>query len=125
MIPKLFEGKLCTEFSTFSDRVEFVCLTDGKPERFVIYHPQDCCESVYLDSVEGKIPLSPFRIIKISETCETGEEECGDVWEKQTYVFDTDEGNFVLKFYGTSNGYYGTSVFIGTAADYARHQEYL
>ncbi len=118
MILDEFINKECTFFTTTSDTAHFICAGMGE---FVIYHPQDCCERVCLEEILGEIPATPFLIKKITETGDISGEGYGDeVVENQFYLFETSKGDFILHFNGTSNGFYGTSVYIAPKKDYER-----
>lgn len=102
-----FVNTECTKFKVFGDCVEFTC-DFGE---FIIYHEQDCCETVSCQGVIGVIPELPFTITKITETDVLSEDDDG-VSEEQEYFFFTNKGDFSVQFSGSSNGYYGTAVSI-------------
>jgi hypothetical protein len=98
-----------------SPSVTFV-LEDGKTAS--LYHAQDCCESVLLEDVAG------FPEDLIGHTILQAEECSGDFdssklqlpgWHDQAYDWTfyritTMRGQVVLRWFGTSNGWYSTSV---------------
>lgn len=96
------------------DSVKFEC-SDGS--EYLLYHVQDCCESVYLEDIVGDIgDLYDAEVISAEEV-DSGntppiEEKYGGP-ESYTWTFykiQTNKGAVTLRFYGTSNGYYSERV---------------
>lgn len=86
-------------------------LSDGR--KFKMWHSQDCCEHVRLEDIEGDISdLINTPIIQATE--ETNSEEPhvteNDSFTWTFYRFATIKGFVVLRWLGTSNGYYSESV---------------
>ncbi len=82
--------------------------------RYVLYHDQDCCESVYVEDIIGdledltNLPLLISREDTNAEdpgTCDNGESY---TWT--FYNFATFKGYVTIRFLGESNGYYSESV---------------
>ena len=76
---------------------------------FKLEHIQDCCESVYIESVVGDLSdLQDSRILRAEEFCadDPAAEESG-TWT--FYKLATRKGYVDIRFYGSSNGYYGES----------------
>lgn len=95
-----------------SDRVEFT-LENGK--KISMYHSQDCCESVGVEYIEGNIDdIIGETVIEAYEYCEEPEQNNWEftpesyTWTNFTIV--TKKGKVVIKWLGTSNGYYSESV---------------
>lgn len=95
--------------------------TDG--EIYVMYHQQDCCESVYIEDINGDLEdLLNSPILMAEEVTshddpdkDEDEEEDEDSWDygSQTWTFykiATINGTVTLRWLGTSNGYYSESV---------------
>jgi len=105
-------GRTFANVTSENDEVHFV-LDGGKYFRF--YHEQDCCESVYIESIEGDLSdLEGSPILMAEEVSESGADEGS--WESYTwtfYKFATIKGTVVVRFYGSSNGYYSESVYYG------------
>ena len=92
------------------DEVVFVC-DDGS--RYLMCHDQDCCESVWLEDVCGNVEtLLNSPILKAEEN--TSHDNPKDKYDESHtwtfYTFATIKGYVVLRWYGTSNGYYSESV---------------
>lgn len=104
-----------------SDELKFYCETG---EEYVMYHSQNCCESVSIDDIDGNLnDLLNSPILQAEEvTDNTPKKETINKGEENEYTF-TDEsatwtfyklatvkGYVTIKWYGTSNGYYSESV---------------
>ena len=97
-----------------SEEVIFKC-RDGHDIK--IYHIQDCCENVYLesaDSIDNK-----DDIYTNCEWCEleivqgeTGSDEWGESYTWTFCKLKTNKGYDTMRWYGTSNGYYSEDVDI-------------
>lgn len=110
------KGKTLTEIigcENGSDRVTFRC-DDGS--EFVMYHFQDCCESVDIDDVIGDVNDligNPILIAeeRISDTNPDGvNKEYQDSFTWTFYELATIKGSVTIRWYGESNGYYSESV---------------
>lgn len=83
-------------------------------ETFILYHAQDCCESVYIESIVGDLEDLIGRPILVAEEVES--EDCKPLSEYENsytwtfYKLDTAKGGVTIRFYGSSNGYYSESV---------------
>jgi len=89
--------------------------TDGR--RFAMYHRQDCCESVCLESVVGDLNDligEPLLIAEeVSGVTKPDGWEPGKYTESYTwtfYKFATRKGYVDMRWLGESNGYYSESV---------------
>lgn len=89
-----------------SERVRIV--TDRGTLSF--FHYQDCCESVSVEDVTGDV--EDFTGSRIAEFREDTNHESGGHGEVlwTFYNIITDIGDFQIRWYGTSNGYYSVSV---------------
>jgi hypothetical protein len=81
-------------------------------ESYKLYHTQYCCESVYIESVVGDLnDLVGAPILMAQESSGYNETGCdGDVSEWTFYKFATIKGYVDVRWNGSSNGYYSTSV---------------
>ena len=82
-------------------------------EEYRMDHDQCCCESVYVDDIVGDISdLVGSPILEAYE--QDGDLDAkSDYDESYTWTFyriRTIKGTVTIKWYGTSNGYYSTSV---------------
>jgi hypothetical protein len=78
--------------------------------RFGLYHRQDCCENVSIESIVGDLEdLQGTPILLAEEACN----EDPNANESATWTFyklATIHGYVDIRFYGESNGYYSESV---------------
>lgn len=78
----------------------------------VFYHGQDCCESVSIADISGDVtdlvgvPLITAE--KASNYCNDYRVSGDEQWT--FYRFQTSKGEVVVRWFGESNGYYGTEV---------------
>jgi hypothetical protein len=99
-----------------------VTATDGElvfenaTDRYVFSHHQDCCESVYIESIVGDIEDLVNTPILIAEES-SGDTPADHVFEYEPesytwtfYKFATFKGYVDIRWLGTSNGYYGEGV---------------
>lgn len=97
-----------------SDKVE-ITTTDG--DVYVMEHHQDCCESVYIEDIDGDLDdLIGSPILQAEEATNTedtfGREDI--LWDSHTWTFyklATVKGYVTMRWLGTSNGYYSESVY--------------
>lgn len=96
-----------------SDEVHFYT-SDGK--HYIMYHDQECCESVMIDDVNGCVDDLIGSPITIAEerTSEENPEgvkvECQESFTWTFYTLATVKGYVNIRWYGESNGYYSESV---------------
>jgi hypothetical protein len=80
---------------------------------FILRHEQDCCEDVYLESIEGDInDLIGTPILSAEESSSDAtvfdSEHDSATWT--FYNIRTIKGSVTLRFFGSSNGYYSERV---------------
>ncbi len=85
----------------------------------VFEHYQECCESVYIQSIAGNLSdLEGSRLLMAEQVSSDNEGrspvddeyEWGEVEEWTFYKFATIKGYVTVRWYGVSNGYYSTGV---------------
>ena len=97
--------------------------TDG--DVYLMYHEQDCCESVWIDDICGSlgdIIGSPILSAYESNSPNFKPNYVRDYEpESETWTFykiDTEKGGVTIRWCGQSNGYYSESVsFVKLKAD--------
>lgn len=101
------EGKILS--AAMADHKTVYFLTDSG-EKYALLHFQDCCEHVYIESIEGDLnDLVGTPILKAEEARSRN----NDKYESMTWTFykiTTVKGYVDIRFCGTSNGYYSESV---------------
>ena len=109
-------GKTLSSVNATDDEVVFNTV-DG--DVYKMLHFQDCCESVYIESIVGDLQdLVGEPIVRAEEAEDlfdlikkSNEEESRD--ESYTWTFyklATRKGYVDIRWYGSSNGYYSESV---------------
>lgn len=97
---------------------EEVRMTTSDGEEYCMNHPQDCCECVYVQDIIGNLQdLVGSPLIQAEESTNTSDApaepfECPVSYTWTFYKFATAKGFVTLRWFGTSNGYYGESVDI-------------
>jgi len=110
-------GKILTSITGCekgSEKITF-CTRDG--EEYILYHIQDCCESVTVEDVCGDVNDLLNSPILLSRE-DTSEENPKNITppkyqESFTWTFyniATCNGHVTIRWYGKSNGYYSESV---------------
>ena len=97
-----------------SERIIFTC-SDGSI--YVMYHEQDCCESVSVEDVYGFVRDlidSPITMAEDVSNEHEDDKHNGDEWYYSYtwtwYKLATAKGYVTIRWYGESNGYYSESV---------------
>ena len=104
----LMIGKTPTAIVQTSGEITFTFAT-GETARF--YHEQDCCESVYVDDVNGDWNDLIGTPLLVAE--ERTSRENNDDFESVTwtfYTFRSIKGSVDVRWCGSSNGYYSEGV---------------
>jgi len=79
--------------------------------KFTFKHYQDCCESVWIEDVCGDLEdLVGSEMIIAEESDNRREDRSYEVATWTFYNFATAKGSVTVRWCGTSNGYYSTSV---------------
>lgn len=85
-----------------------------KTHLFQLYHDQDCCESVYVESIVGDINSLIGQKILLAEESTNSENPINEEWDDSFtwtfYKLATIKGYVDVRWYGSSNGYYSESV---------------
>lgn len=94
-----------------SEVITFIC-SDGS--QYIMYHEQDCCESVDVNDICGDIAcLLNTPLTKAEEVVESHhweDEYKDDSYTWTFYHLGTVKGYVTIRWYGSSNGYYSESV---------------
>ena len=92
-----------------------ILLTTRSGRKFLIYHEQDCCETVAMHWQDGSFDkLIGKPIVEARDfAVDTGESEIDyDSQTTTTLVFRVDDQTVISRWIGDSNGYYSESVDI-------------
>jgi hypothetical protein len=100
------------------DDVIYFATDDGRA--FIMYHHQDCCESVYVEDICGDtadLIGSPLLQAEEVSSTKASEEQLAPPLTKDEesytwtfYKLATIKGSVTIRWYGSSNGYYSESV---------------
>lgn len=114
----VLKGK--TLSSVENDNNEELVFKTVDGETYRMYHSQDCCESVYIESIVGDLQDLVGEPILVAESAENlfdvlkniGKEEdnTDESYTWTFYKFATRKGYVDIRWYGSSNGYYSESV---------------
>jgi hypothetical protein len=108
-------GKTLTECKQVDDdEIVFTC-SDG--ETYRLYHSQECCENVNIESITGDLADLVGHPILVAEESTSDKHPAdsnkSDNDESFTWTFyklATIRGHVDIRWYGESNGYYSESV---------------
>lgn len=98
---------------------ETVTFTTNDDRQFRLYHDQNCCESVTVESIKGEVahligsPITAAQEVIASERpadLPTNTDEWRDSETWTTFTLATELGQVVIRWCGSSNGYYSESV---------------
>lgn len=107
----ILKGLILSRIERSDDQIDFETVCGRK---FTMYHTQDCCESVYIDSVVGDLQDLVGSPILLSECVASDKLPPKDRWDDSYtwtfYKFATIKGYVDIRWYGSSNGYYSESV---------------
>lgn len=94
-----------------NEGTELIFRNNGWDEIFTFFHEQDCCESVWIEDIEGD--LSDLEDSPILEAEVVSNKETDYSCDSRTWTFfkfGTAKGHVVVRWCGESNGYYSESV---------------
>lgn len=102
-------------------RMKYIRFIDDEGNKYIMYHEQDCCEDVYIESITGNIDYLLNTPIRMAE-CVTKknndtsyEDGCSITWT--FYKLATVKGYVTIRWYGESNGWYSEEVDFGIEED--------
>ena len=108
-------GRVFSKITATDEELVMVC-DEGT---FTFYHSQGCCESVYIESIVGELSdlvgnpiLKAEEVVSSDNPPDVNQEilEYQDSFTWTFYKFATIKGYVDIRWYGSSNGYYGEGV---------------
>ena len=100
-------------------KMKYIRFIDTEGNKYIMYHEQDCCEDVYIESITGNIDYLLNSPVTMAE-CVTKKGKCEYDWGTETWTFyklATIKGYVTIRWYGESNGYYSEEVDFGIEED--------
>lgn len=106
------KGKVFTNVYKSEFNSQDFIIFENDTEKYIMTHDQDCCESVYIESIVGCLDdLIGTEILIANESGNTGVEDDGhDTFTWTFYNLATIKGYVDIRWYGSSNGYYSERV---------------
>ncbi|WP_142627891.1 hypothetical protein [Rhizobium sp. P007] len=101
-------GKTLSEVRRSGDEELFFTTQEG--ETFKMYHSQDCCESVYIEDIEGDLDSLVGNPILVAEVASKDDPDASESGTWTFYKLATIKGHVDIRWYGSPNGYYSESV---------------
>lgn len=108
-------GKTIKTINEDGNHVSITC-TDGSA--YEMYHMQDCCESVFINDIKGHLPNLVDKVILDAEENVSGDwpedvpvPDYNESYTWTTYTLTSKNEVVVIRWLGTSNGYYSESVY--------------
>lgn len=111
MIEKL-KNKTILKVSGLDKYSEMIQFWTSDGFRYDMYHGQDCCESVSVEDINGDVEDILNSRVLVSEVV-TNNDNDNNKYESCTWTFykiATIKGFLVIRWLGTSNGYYSECV---------------
>lgn len=88
-----------------------ILFTVNDETKYLMYHQQDCCENVYIESITGDIQdLINSPLLMAQEIISTEDKETCNHYTYTFYNFATLKGYVTIRWVGNSNGYYSETV---------------
>lgn len=96
-----------------TDHEEFIIFVLGDNGVVMMNHGQNCCETVHIEDIVSDLNNLLDKPLVRAEVKSTGNIDIAGGDEEWTfYTLATINGYVDIKWYGTSNGYYSTAVYV-------------
>lgn len=118
------KGKTLVEINADEENITFITSTG---ESYDMYHDQDCCESVRVESVVGDLKDLLGHPLLLAEEVSNAENDDykGEYYDSYTWTFyklATIKGYVDIRWLGESNGYYSESVSVHKGREYTQEE---
>ena len=106
-------GKVMSSVTSKSN--DELCFVAETGEEFKFVHQQNCCESVWIEDIDGDLQDLVGSPMTMAEEVEGSQEPRIQDYPDESftwtyYKFATPKGYVTVRFYGSSNGYYSEGV---------------
>lgn len=104
-------GKTIIEIDGAETESEHIFIKCSDNSVYVMYHEQDCCESVQVEDICGDINVllnSPITMAESVTESNNAHDDCSYTYT--FYKLATVKGYVTIRWYGESNGYYSEDV---------------
>jgi len=110
---KSLEGKKYKQIEVNKEKTEII-FTTTTGRRYLLYHREDCCESVSIDDIVGDLKeLIGEYVYEAYESTNVDQpplEKKHDSYTWTFYILRSQKTSVTIKWYGYSNGYYSEQV---------------
>ena len=122
MSVRTFDSMIDLTMETVESHNDSLVFKSACGKTFEFCHHQDCCESVYIESIDGDLSdLVGAPIVRAEEVDNDNSDperqdhgERGDFVTQWTfYKFESPKGSVTVRWCGSSNGYYSMRVTFG------------
>jgi hypothetical protein len=107
-------GKILVAIEGAEESSEEIIFTDSDGVKYIMFHSQDCCEDVQVDSIVGNISdllNTPITLAEEKTDSENGKiDDFDESFTWTFYTLATVKGYVDIRWYGASNGYYSEDV---------------
>ena len=115
MYTKMSELMGKTLSSVVNNSNEELIFTTDDGVQYIMYHCQDCCENVYIEDICGDLEDLVNTPILLAEESSNRDGVALPDYDSESYTwtfyrFRTIKGSVDIRWYGSSNGYYGEGV---------------
>jgi hypothetical protein len=108
--PHELKNRYCVDVQGLEVGSREVTFTFDNGRKAVMNHTQDCCEAVQVEEVIGDVKDLRYPIVEYHEASNQENDDSGDSNTYTFYKFWTWKGEVVIRWCGSSNGYYSESV---------------
>jgi hypothetical protein len=105
-----FEDIKGMTFVSIIENGDEIVFTRDDGVQFEMYHSQDCCESVSIESIVGDLSDLFGVPILMAEEATNDDPDAGECGMWTFYKLATIKGYVDIRWYGSSNGYYSVGV---------------
>lgn len=101
-------NKIPVKVENLQNEILLMTFSDGSVGKW--FHSQDCCESVSIEDVCGDFEDLLHTPLLVAEVRKSFDSDWSVDQQWTFYTFRTIKGSVDVRWYGTSNGFYSTSV---------------